>query len=155
MADDKQNSILDFATKSADKISGTVVDEMEKTLGLFAKLAEKGTIVFLLAVGATLVALTLILKGRFSTSEFLVAMGVGVMLILCGAGYDFCAYRWKVQDHFEKRLAQQEKDRLASQIAQTGIRTVAELAQTVSTTSKAIAENLQKKTELETFPDSR
>jgi len=171
----KSSQVLEFATSIIGKLTGSATEEVTKAISALGTVVEKGTIVFLQAFGAVMIVWGCVLRTHvrieyphngpvngpplvitgLQPSEFGLMMALGIVLILAGALYDFCAYRWKVQAYNEQRKAVESSGKIMADVAKTGMSTVAEMGRTVAAQTTEVIRELKPQPPKEEFPEPR
>jgi len=147
-AEPLRSNILDFAKTAFEKLSSSVTDEVVGAANELGKLAEKGTIRFLLAFGGGLMVASLVTKveihgfhvAKTEPKEFISMMIVGLLLIMGGVFFDLYTYHREMNIYEEDQKANRERHKLAADVAQTGMRA---LAGAVSAVGSAVTSSIE------------
>jgi len=146
----EKKDLLEFAKSAFDNLSESVTGGIADTAVKLGDLAEKGTIRFLLAFGGALVAISLVTKVEISgfhvaktePREFISMLVVGGLLIIAGVAFDFYTYHREMNIYEEDQRANRERSRLAADVAQTGMRTLAGIGETIGTAVRTSVEGI-------------
>lgn len=137
--------VLDLAVTAINKFSGSVAGEISSIANTLQSIAEKGTRTFLLAFGATVMALSVIMKfevygfhlAKIEPREFISMLVLGVVLVLAGTGFELYGYHRRMNVYQEEIRGKHKVQSQLAEIAMAGLKASSEAAgHLASTTSK-------------------
>lgn len=140
-----RKEVLDLAVTAINKFSGSVASEISSVASTLQGIAEKGTRTFLLAFGATMIALSVIMKvevyglhlAKIEPREFISMLALGVVLVLAGTGFELYGYHRQMNVYQEGIRAKEKVQTQLGEIAMASLRTSSEATAHLASTTKS------------------
>jgi hypothetical protein len=134
---DQSDKVMTLGKTALDTLSPvSLLKELQEGAKTFVDLAGKGTIKFLLGIGALAMAIAAAMnwylaarKDDASGAIWLAAFGL--LLIVAGASFDIYTYYREMNAYEEAMKSKNERDKVYADLAKSGMQTLAGISQTV------------------------